>query len=401
MKKTLARILTVCASAVIVFLVFHYRDVMRVASRPKIKWTHQGRKGFYDRISIGPENTIYVLTVEGWTQHYLLEALDPNGTVKWTREEFLTAPAIDSQGRLFVYGFEPGARDRRFLKALDAEGHDVWTWPMPENEPYDLTAPAIGSKGNLFVGGRYVRAFDRDGRPLWIFGQVSDNVVYEYGRPLIGLDGNLYVLRKRRIDSPEESGHVLVLNQAGEQLGDADVFNRNATLLPIDSQRVAAVGMDMPIGTNTNTAGLAIKADASSVKMDSTLARVRMIGEKKWYLVSQNRDLTVIDPSGRKLCSNTGDDYFEHWILANDGTVYAGGAQLISISPSCWNGWRINLRSPVFSLLLGSDGTIYVLTQDGVLHALTETFASGGPARSLWPGDGHDSRNTNSALETP
>jgi len=262
----------------------------------------------------------------------------------------------------------------------------------------ELTAPAIGPNGRLFVGGRCVRALDPDGQLLWTFGQPGDGFVYS--RPLIHADHRLYVLRTRDIASPDKSGHLLILNEDGTQLSDVDVFNRYASVLPSDLTHVAAVGMDLPIGTNTYTPGLSVGSDGSSVKMDRVLARVRLIGEKHWYLVTRNQEMAVVDPSGKKICANTGTDYFEHWTLAADGTVYAGGNDLISISPSCWTGWKLNFGSPVFGIVLGKDGTVYVLTQDGTLRAITETFPSGGPAQSLWPSDNHDSRNTNSVLET-
>lgn len=110
--------------------------------------------------------------------------------------------------------------------------------------------------------------------------------------------------------------------------------------------------------------------------------------------------MTVVEPDGKKICANTGNDHFELWSLGTDGTVYAGGDELISISPSCWAGWRLNFGSPVFSIALGKDGTVYVLTEDGTLRAITETFPSKGQAHALWPTDNHDSRNTNSVLET-
>lgn len=379
------------------FVALHSRDLMRATSRPHIKWEHSGLHGFYDRVSIGPDGTIYLLTAETPAQNFLLEALDRNGLVQWSKQAILTVPAIDLQGRLYVFGFEPGARDRLFVEALNAAGHLLWRWWIPEGEPSDLTTPAIGSNGTVFVGGRCVRAFDRDGQLLWTFGQAGDLFVYD--RPLVMGDGKLYVLRTRPIDSPDKSGHLLILSEDGAQLSDVDVFNRYASVVPLDTDTVAAVGMDLPIGTNTYTSGLAIKPDGSSVTMEHDLAHVRMVGKKYRYLVSRNQDLTVVEHSGKKVCTNTGFDYFEHWTLAEDGTVYAGGDHLIAISPSCWNGWRIKLGSPVFSIMLGDDGTIYALTQDGTLHAITETFSSGGPARSLWPGDNHDSHNTNSVLQ--
>jgi len=397
--RKLLKLAFICAgAAAIVFVALHSRDLLRVASRPHIKWEHKGLHGFYDRVTIGLEGNIYVLTVESLTQRFLLEALDHNGAVQWSREDILSAPAIDSEGRLYVNGFVPQAREKVFLEALDAAGHSLWKWWLPQGEAVGLTAPAIGLNGKLFIGGRCVRAFDRDGHLLWTFGQASDRFVY--GRPLINADKRVYVLRTRGIDSTDESGHLLVLNEEGVQLSDVDVFNRYASVLPIGFEHVAAVGMDLPIGTNTYTPGLDISWDGSSVRMDHDLARVRMIGEKHWYLVASNQDMTVVEPRGKRLCTNTGSDHFEEWTLAADGTVYAGGNDLISISPSCWNGWRLNLRSPVSSIVLGTDGTIYALTQDGALHAITETILSGGAARSMWPGDNHDSRNTNSVLQT-
>jgi outer membrane protein assembly factor BamB len=397
-KNILKLVFTCLGMAAIVWVAWHFNDLLRVASRTHIRWEHKGLNGFYDRLSIGPEGTLYVLTAETSKQHFLLEAVDASGALRWSKDGILTAPAVDAEGRLYVYGFTPPERDKVFIEALDAGGHALWTWWVPPSEPSDLTTPTIGGDGTVFFGGRRIRAFDRSGQLLWTFGEASDGFVY--GRPLINADKRLYVLRTR-IDSSDISGHLLILNQDGIQLSDVDVFNRYASLLPMDPGHVAAVGMDLPIGTNTYTPGLAIASDGSFAKMDQLLTRVRMIGKKHWYLVIGNRDMAVVGPDGEKICANTGNDHFDHWSLAADGTVYAGGDELISISPSCWTGWRLTFGSPVFSIALGKDGTVYVLTEDGTLRAITETFPSKGQVHSLWPTDNHDSRNTNSVLETP
>ncbi len=383
------------AAAAIVFLGLHSRDVLRVSSRTHILWEHKGLPGFYDRLSIGPEGNIYVLTAENHGDRLLLETLDRKGAVRWSKEGVLTAPAIDSEGRLYVYRFIPPERQKTFLEAFDASGNSLWRWWFPEGEPTNLAAPTIGPNGKLFLGGRYVRAFDRDGNVLWTFGQEGERYVYQ--RPLVHADKRLYVLRTQ-IDFRDTRGHVVILDENGTQLGDVDVFNRYATLIPIDLEDVAAVGMDL--GASTAPPGVMIRPDGSSVMAGVDVGRIRMIGENRRYLVERNQDMTVVQGRGKKVCANTGTDHFAQWMLAADGTVYASNTELISISPSCWTSWRLTFKSGVVNIAMGGDGTIYALTSDGTLRAITETFSSGGPARSLWPTENHDSRNTNSVLET-
>jgi outer membrane protein assembly factor BamB len=115
---------------------------------------------------------------------YQLNAVYPNGTVKWIFHEGYCidcAPAIAEDGTIYfgtVYG-------RDLLYALYPNGTVKWTYKAGDL----FSSPAIGDDGTIYVGGgKNIHAVHPNGTMKWKF--TTGHVVYS--SPAIGTDGTIY-----------------------------------------------------------------------------------------------------------------------------------------------------------------------------------------------------------------
>jgi len=193
-------------------------------------WTYKvGGSGTDSSVTIGPDGTIYVGTMDISTYYGYLYAFNPNGTLKWA---YNTAgyPIIGPDGTLYVGGGSSGifyaltdngnkatvkwsyeAGFNRYIKgynigadgtiyvgiantnqliAFNPNGTIKWTYKI--NWP---TSPVIGSDGTIYVGesngGQNLYAINPDGTLKWTY---RPNTTYGYlsKAPVIGSDGTLY-----------------------------------------------------------------------------------------------------------------------------------------------------------------------------------------------------------------
>lgn len=166
-----------------------------------VKWT---REGFYHYATpaIAPDGTIYASF--GEYGNYL-QALNPDGTVKWTSPQ-LASPgfplgfiALSPDGSIFVTTAmeSPGK-----LYALSPDGTLKWSCTLEDW----LNPLAIGADSTIYVAtsasGHRLYAFNPDGTVKWN---------YDFGEPLtqpvIGLGGEVYLATK--------SGKVVAVNPDG------------------------------------------------------------------------------------------------------------------------------------------------------------------------------------------
>jgi outer membrane protein assembly factor BamB len=245
----------------------------------------------------------------------------------------------------------------RTLKAVFSHEHP---WPMFRHNPqrtgrsYNIgpeipilkwslhvedriySSPAIGSDGTIYVGSNNgkIYAVNPDGSIKWVF--VTGSAVSS--SPAVSVDGTIYV--------HSDDGKLYAINPDGSQKWSFETGQSTISIL--SSSPVIASDGTIYVGS-TDTKLYALNPD----------------GSLKW--VFETDDIIVSSPT-----------------LGLDGTVYvtAGtlfsppGATLYAINPDGILKWSLSKSAGLIiggdasTAAVGSDGTIYVGSQDGKLYAI-------------------------------
>jgi hypothetical protein len=169
-------------------------------------WTHQfGTTGvdFASGVAADADGNAYVTGYTGGAldgpnageSDAFLRAYDREGQLLWTRQfgaadsEVANGVATDTNGNVYVTGYTDGALEGpnaggadAFLRAYDRDGQTLWTHQFGTSLNDFADGVATGADGRVYVtgttfgaldgtnaGGRdaFLRAYDRDGHPLW------------------------------------------------------------------------------------------------------------------------------------------------------------------------------------------------------------------------------------------
>jgi hypothetical protein len=115
-------------------------------------------------------------------------------------------------------------------------------------------------------------------------------------------------------------------------------------------------------------------------------------------MIGSPERLQKISYSGSLQCESHPFNVESVPVVARDGTVYVGDdTGLLAFASNCWQAWRLEFGTKIRDVILGDDGSIYALGEDGIVRTIHELFANGGLQADGWPDQTHDSRNSNSA----
>ena len=274
---------------------------------------------------IAPDGTIYMCGGSGY-----LYALNPNGSVKWTRYiggTTRSTPAIADDGTVYI-----GGADKK-VYAVNPNNSIKWTYLTGSDIS---SSPAIGADGTVYIGSKdaYLYALNPvTGARAWRF---NTGGTIHMCSPSVGSDGTVYIAGA--------SGNLHAVN-------------------PVDGTEVWRF-----VTGDTIMSSPALSHDGSRV----------YIGSCDGYLYAVNtadgsRAWAVTVPLVRGSTSSSP-------AVAPDGTIYVGsnGASvtqangtLFAISPAGAVLWQFETAYDIRSSpAVSAGGTIYIGVMDGYVYAL-------------------------------
>jgi outer membrane protein assembly factor BamB len=129
-----------------------------------LEWSHAAAAGRYDSdIAIGADGTVYAASFSNAQQRYTLDAINADGTLRWSYDldhYARGAPAIGADGTVYVGCWET-------LHALHPDGTLRWSYLMAGR----TGSPAVGADGTVYVGASdyNLYALDADGTLRWSY----------------------------------------------------------------------------------------------------------------------------------------------------------------------------------------------------------------------------------------
>ena len=235
------------------------------------------------------------------------------GKLKWkfVTGGFVGSSAVAADGTVYV-----GSTDGN-LYALDHTGSPKWKVPNGVQPDFEAADPVIGPDGTVYFGSsdESLYAVDPGGKIKWSFatGPGDDGL---YG--VTSADRNLYAF------NPDGSLRwTASINMSG---------------------KVPAIGADGTIYIPF--------FEGPSMNPVVGLRAVNPDGSTKWSLITAD-----------------GADFPS--VIASDGTLYLpSGWNLLAVTPAGGLKWRFTVNGPVFSPVIGPDGTIYHGANDGSFYAV-------------------------------
>lgn len=313
------------------------------------KWEHN-LGGWLGTPTVGPNGSIYIPADDG------LYAFDPSGDVSWVFQTECRPrpPAIGLDGTIYF-----GACD--VLYALDPDSTLKWKLSVKTR----ILSISIGEDGTIYLGtemgffpegeGCYFYSVSPEGKVNWTYFFNDSDV---YSSPGFGSDGTIYVI-------PNDP-NLYAFSPEGDLL-----WNNS----DVRSGYSAVVGVDGSIYTHGR--------DYSDDKR-VCLRAISLTGSIKWSYFFEGDGMSGPEPIEP--------------VIDSKGTIYIGSPNeyLYAINPDGSLRWRYKTEGRVYgSPAIGSDGTIYFITDSGILYALKTN--STGLANSSWPRSSHENQNTGNA----
>jgi outer membrane protein assembly factor BamB len=331
------------------------------------KWTFDTNQRMWGGAVIGPDGTVYVGT-EGY-----VFAVNQDGTERWrfgtdSEAETFDTPAIGSGGTIYV-GSDINQGGGR-LYALNPDGTEKWRFD-PETDASISSSPAIGKDGTIYFGANDNRlyAVGPDGSKKWEF--RAGDVITE--APAVGNDGTIYV--------GSFDGYLYAVRPDGTLEWD---FRTNGV------PRTPAIGPEgtLYIAVSLVTNFFAVNPDGTEKWRFRTGSgsQPAAVGSNGTIFVSSwNRDsneffLHARNPDGSEKWTVEDSVLFSTPAIGAEGTVYTIGqdqsedrVQLHAFDSENgnlnWQGLELGgWASP--SAAIGSDGTMYIASRDGILYAV-------------------------------
>lgn len=117
----------------------------------QLKWKYgAGGSAGYSSPAIAADGTIYLAVAESIFGIPALVALDPDGSVLWSRKIYvypLCSPAMSLDGTIYIGG-DDRSGDGSSMYAISTSGEVLWQYPCFA----DLTTAAVGSDGTVYFG---------------------------------------------------------------------------------------------------------------------------------------------------------------------------------------------------------------------------------------------------------
>jgi outer membrane protein assembly factor BamB len=153
-----------------------------VQDRARLAWSLPLPGTYIDSdITIGADGTIYVVTSDA--SHSTWFAVSPQGGVLWSLDlpRTFSTPAIGADGTMYVGLLDGG------LVAVNPGGTVRWTrWDLDGIR----SSPALGADGTIYVAGlSHVYAVDPRGELEWTF--ETAKAVFSHSSPAVASDGTV------------------------------------------------------------------------------------------------------------------------------------------------------------------------------------------------------------------
>lgn len=235
-------------------------------------------------------------------------AANPDGTINWKYQSnaTVTIPVIDINDRIY---FGSG----NFLESINSDGKLLWKY-----KTYGLVSiPSVGPDGAIYFGDTDHNFYSVDslGNLKWKFNAKGITTLAS-----ISPQGTVYFC--------DSDNYLYSLNQDGTLKWTYQSTNSGAP---------PAIGSDSTLFLTDGTGLVALNSD----------------GVKKWDFHPVNYTVQSVS-------------------VDKDGTTYAGIYEnyLYALDPSGNVKWSYKSHGSVSQLVIGSDGTIYFNSGEGVIYAL-------------------------------
>ena len=159
--------------------------VSAVKSDGQVKWSYSGTRLLSPAIDDNGD------IIAGEEDGSKLVALDPNGSVLWTRTNLGGAPAVGTNGDIYVIP------QSGILYALNpVDGSTRWTYASGRTDYYTAEGVTVDAAGNLFFCNEsgILTSLTSSGQLRWTLDLApNQSGIIEPSAPVIGADGTLYV----------------------------------------------------------------------------------------------------------------------------------------------------------------------------------------------------------------
>ena len=313
---------------------YYYGRVYAMNPNGTLKWEYQtewyaDNDGIDSSPVVGPDGTIYIQSdnfndSDGVIKPVgYLNALNPNGTLKWKYQTGGGAPSpvIGSDGTIYVESSDDN------LYALNFNGTLKWKYPIN----CCWSSPAIGSDGTVYVGSECLYAIASNGTLKWKYLTKSGID----SSPVIGSDGTIYV-------------------------GSYDC-------------NLYAINPDGTLKWKYKTGGGIHRATA--IGSDGTV-----------YVGSADCNLYAITPNGKlKWKYHTKEGIDVPPVIGSDGTIYVdSGYEVYALNFKGALKWKYHAEEVIISApSIGPDGTLY-FGSAGYIYAIADRMVSAKPDGGIY-----------------
>lgn len=272
-----------------------------------------------------------------------------------------SGPVVGSGPTIYAGGLDGN------LYAFKSDGSLKWTYSTGITPGAVLTAAGIAQDGTVYATNGAVFAVSSSGTLKWKFVLPGPGIPFE---PAIASDGTLYF--------GDQCGGIYALTPTGsvkwvfteyqspgciEGISDGDPIG--------PAPAIAADGTIYAWVQNANV--LVALTPAGSLKWIAGFSGDPVVGATTGtiYLRDGNH-LTALNPDGSFKWQINVISYFSQPALGTDGTIYLGTNEqgLLAINPDGTVKWTYRSDLAFVTPTIGGDGTIYVPALDTVLHAV-------------------------------
>jgi len=313
-----------------------------------VKWRIATNGPVYGGTAIDNNGMIYVGS-------FNLNAMYPNGTLKWTFPGWSNSvPAIAEDGTIY-YGI---INSNGCLYAINPNGTVKWTYPTGG----DLySSPAIGVDGTIYIGSgsNTIHSIYPNGTRKWVFN--TNHIVYS--SPAIGPDGTIYCGSHDTYlyALNPENGTLKWKYKTGDWIRVSPCIADDGTIYVISFDcYLHAVN---PNGTMKWKTYMGQAGTSPTIGLDGTI-------------YCGYRDLYAINPwNGSIKWIYDVPGTVEGGTPCNsiDGTIYLGtweGGYLIAVNPDGTEKWRKKIGDFTDSPpAIGADGTVYIGSHEDAFYA--------------------------------
>jgi outer membrane protein assembly factor BamB len=321
------------------------------------KWSFKTGNEVHSSPAIGTDGTVYIGSIDG-----KLYAINPDGSEKWnltTGGGIDSSPAIGIDGTIYV-----GSRDNK-LYAIYPNGTRKWSFTTGNFIHY--SSPAISSDGTIYIGScdNKLYAINPDGTEKWSYGTNSDLA----SSPAISSDGTIYI-----------GGWDYKLYAIGTPITDLEV-NVTSHFSELNSAAQSSITVHVTDGTNP-IQGATVNLDSDNGGVFRPQSGITdSNGDFKSIFNAPTVTTQIIcriSAEASKTGYNNGSGYVDVTINPIPWPMFRQNLNHTGVSPydtSSNNGklkWRFATGKSIYSSpAIGSDGTIYVGSQDGNLYAIS------------------------------